>query len=262
MNSAFEVRQDLYWVLNSAFLLRAKDNDWLGALEILQAGINKNITPLKKAKRLKAIALYELSKDALAEKDETKFFKFINQALAENNKLLPAAIDLANYYKNHDKQTRKAQQVLYNIWCVNPTYEIAQAYLNLYPKDSKINKIQRMEKLALYNKLRPSLNNIILAELYLDAKKYSNATSECKMFLLKNPATQKINEILNVLAKKSRKKSKDNELLDANIENYPADFQWACANCGHLSSKWEAICPECNEIGRNYWHLYIDNNKK
>ena len=45
VNQAFEVRQDLYWVLSSAFLLRAKSNDWLGALEVLNAGIDKNITP-------------------------------------------------------------------------------------------------------------------------------------------------------------------------------------------------------------------------
>ena len=58
VNQAFEVRQDLYWVISSAFLLRAKSNDWLGALEVLEAGIDKNITPEQKAARLKAVALY------------------------------------------------------------------------------------------------------------------------------------------------------------------------------------------------------------
>ena len=34
-NKAFEVRQDLYWVIESAFNLRAKAGDWEGALQVL-----------------------------------------------------------------------------------------------------------------------------------------------------------------------------------------------------------------------------------
>ena len=34
VNQAFEVRQDLYWVIGSAFLLRAQNNDWLGAADL------------------------------------------------------------------------------------------------------------------------------------------------------------------------------------------------------------------------------------
>jgi predicted ATP-dependent serine protease len=39
---------------------------------------------------------------------------------------------------------------------------------------------------------------------------------------------------------------------------YPKDFQWMCANCNHASDEWTAICPECGEIGRKYWHLYAN----
>lgn len=271
VNQAFEVRQDLYWVIASAFLLRAKNNDWLGALEVLDAGIEKNITPQTKAMRLKAVALYELALQAKEEKDKTKFLKFITQALQENNRLVPAALDLAAYYVENDKQIRKAEAVLYAIWCENPTYEIAQAYLALYPKDSKAEKIQRMEHLALANNKRTSLNNLILAELYVNAKKTAKAKSECNLFLLKNPATQKIAELLDKLEDKTAKTHKNKASIVDSIKShlsnlgkpeneYPKDFQWMCANCGHSSDKWEAICPECGEIGRSYWHLYIDKS--
>ena len=271
VNQAFEVRQDLYWVIGSAFLLRAKNNDWLGALEVLDAGIEKNITPRPKAARLKAIALYELALQAKAEKDDVRFFKFITQSLQENARLVPAALDLADYYVRNDKQIRKAESVLNAIWCANPTYEIAQAYLSLYPKDTKAEKIGRMERLALANNKRPSLNNLILAELYVSAKKKAKARSECNLFLLKNPATEKIAEILDKLEEKTSKAKNKEGFVDSikshltgfgKTENqYPKDFQWVCANCGHASDTWEAICPECGEIGRNYWHLYIDKTE-
>ena len=273
VNQAFEVRQDLYWVLSSAFLLRAKSNDWLGALEVLNAGIDKNITPEQKASRLKSVALYELSKQAKLENDNTKFFKFITQALNENNKLIPAAIDLANYYIETGDQRRKAEKILYDMWRENPCYEVAIAYLNLF-KDNINERIQRMEKLALSNSLRPSLNNILLAELYVKSRKFAKAKTECKIFLLKNPATQKIVEILDCINTKNisaKNKKNQKSILEKistkmgiqgseNINNYPKDFQWICANCGKVHNQWEAICEDCGEIGRVYWHLYIDNN--
>lgn len=273
VNHAFEVRQDLYWVIGSAFLLRAKNNDWTGALEVLNAGINKNITPPQKAARLRAVALYELALQAQSSHDSTKFFKFVTQALNENKRLVPAALDLADYYVQNDKQLRKAEKVLCAIWAENPTYDVAQAYLALFAKDSKAEKIQRMEKLAITNNKRPSLNNIILAELYIDAKKYAKAQTECNLFLLKNPATQKIAGMMAQMEEKSKKphsassgfldtiKSRLNWDKDNLINNYPKDFQWVCANCGHISESWQAICPQCGEVGRHYWHLYVDTNK-
>ena len=271
-NKAFEVRQDLYWVLGSAFLLRARNNDWLGALDILNAGIEKNITPIQKASRLKSVALYELAKQAKKEKDQTKFFKFITQALNENNKLIPAALELADYYIKCDEQKRRAEKVLYDMWRENPCYEVAIAYLNLF-NDTICERVQRMEKLTLANSKRPSLNNILLAELYVKQRKYAKAKTECKIFLLKNPATQKIVEILDCISKKtasSRNKKAQKGIIEKisnriglsskTIVDYPKDFQWVCANCGKIHNQWEAICEDCGEIGRIYWHLYLDKD--
>ena len=226
VNQAFEVRQDLYWVVSSAFLLRARN-----------------------------------------------FCKFITQALQENTKFSPAALDLANYYVKMDNQTRKAEKVLYDMWVENPCYEVATAYLKLF-KDTKGERIQRMEKLALANNKRPSLNNLILAELYLKAKKYAKAKTECKIFLLKNPATQKMAEIIGELDEKTQKKPSSSAGLmhsltqkfahigksNVSLDNCPKDFQWVCANCGHIEDHWEPICSQCGEIGRSYWHLYVDKD--
>lgn len=106
-------------------------------MEVLEAGIDKNITPEQKAARLKAVALYELAKQAATEKDKTKYFKFMTQALCENKRLIPAALDLAEYYVKNDLQVRKAEKVLYDMWLENPCYEVAAAYLKLFPKIPK-----------------------------------------------------------------------------------------------------------------------------
>lgn len=182
---------------------------------------------------------------------------------------------MAEYYVKTDKQIRKAEKVLYRIWIENPTYEVAMAYLNLFSKDDKIEKIQRMEKLASANSKRQSLNNLILAELYLKAKKIAKAKTECKIFLLKNPATQKIADMYKEMDEKNQKNGalKTSGLInsikkcfkefgnDENVSCLPKDFQWVCANCGHIDEEWQPICPDCGEVGRHYWHLYVDNER-
>ena len=159
------------------------------------------------------------------------------------------------------------------MWRENPCYEVATSYLNLF-KETISERVQRMEKLAIANSKRPSLNNILLAELYVKARKFAKAKTECKIFLLKNPATQKVVEILECINTKnttSKNKKTQKTILEKisnkigvsgseNINSYPKDFQWVCSNCGKIHNQWEAICDGCGEIGRIYWHLYTDNN--
>ena len=90
-NKAFEVRQDLYWVIESAFNLRAKAEDWEGALQVLNSGFKKKLIPAEKYKLLKAVTLYELAENAKQSGDSVNFFKYCSQALECDPQLVPAA---------------------------------------------------------------------------------------------------------------------------------------------------------------------------
>ena len=114
-NRAFELRQDLYWIIESAFELRAKAQDWEGALQVLDAGRKKKIIPADKYKRLKAIVLFERAEEFQKAGDEVNFFKFCSQAVEADDTLVPAAVALAEYYKNTDNQVRKAGDILLRV---------------------------------------------------------------------------------------------------------------------------------------------------
>ena len=77
-NKAFEVRQDLYWVIESAFNLRAKAGDWEGALQVLNSGHKKKLVPDDKYKYLKAVTLYQLAENAKQSGDSVNFFRPTN----------------------------------------------------------------------------------------------------------------------------------------------------------------------------------------
>ncbi|HCU59142.1 MAG TPA: hypothetical protein DIC64_04085, partial [Alphaproteobacteria bacterium] len=59
-NRAFETRQDLYWVIENTFHLRAFASDWRGALEVLETGLKKKMVTPERYALLKAMAFYEI----------------------------------------------------------------------------------------------------------------------------------------------------------------------------------------------------------
>lgn len=151
VNKAFELRQDLYWIIESAFELRAKAGDWEGAMQVLDAGYKKKIIPSAKYSRLRAMVLFECAKQYSESGDEVNFFKYVSQAIKADDTLVPAALALAAYYKANDNQVRLAENVLMNIWKKNPTDEVAYAYINLYgDKKSK----ERLKRLDAFDKLQ------------------------------------------------------------------------------------------------------------
>lgn len=259
-NKAFEVRQDLYWVIESAFSLRAKAGDWEGALQVLNSGFKKKIIPHQKYNELKSVTLYQIAQEAKQKGDMLNFFKFCTQALDTCKTLVPAALALAQYYVENDNQTRKAAKILSRIWRCNPTEDVAKAYLQLWSDDTPIERVQRMESFALANSLRPSLNNLLLAELDVEAGLWGKAKSEFEIFLINNPATKKLAKLIYHYEKHAVKNEQAAENWKKKTENCAEDGMWVCQSCGHTSAEWKASCKKCGSVGRFDWRLYI--NKK
>lgn len=255
-NRAFETRKDLYWVIQNAFSLRAKAADWKGSLDVLNAGLKNGLISREKYAKLKATALYERSLQFKEKSDFINFFKYCKQALDADHTLVPAALDLANYYIENDNQTRQAEQVLKNIWCCNPTSEIAEAYLNLYPNETAVQKVQRIEKWAALNTFRPSLNNLLLAELDIKAELWGKARAEFEIFLINNPATKKIAKLIAEFEEKFNKNKKAAQTWRQKAPDCQSDAVWMCENCRHVSAKWLPICKKCGHIGTYSWRLY------
>lgn len=259
-NKAFELRQDLYWVIESAFELRAKAKDWDGAMQVLDAGMKKKMIPLEKFKRFKSIVLMEMAKEYHANGDDVSFFRCCSQAIEADQTLAPAALAMAQYYKENDNQYRKAAKVLAEAWKRNPVDEIAYAYLDLFPKETILERIERMESFAMLNGLRPSLNNRILIELCAQAGLWAKARGEMEVFLINNPATKTICDIAVKFEEhhtKDKDAAKEWKLRSKSCAN---DSAWVCDECGEATKNWESVCPHCGAFGQAKWHLYVENN--
>ena len=256
VGESLEVCQDLGWIIESAFKTHAQNGQWEEALQILDSGHKKDLIPVERYKQLKAVALYQIALGAKEKKDSVNFFKFCSQAVKYNPKLVPASLSLAEYYVENDNQVRKAAQVLSNIWRINPTTEIAEAYLRLWPEDSAVERVQRMESLALTNSIRPSLNNLLLAGLDMNAELWGKAKSEFEIFLVNNPATKRIAEIISEYELKVNQDKEKASSWKHKIKDCAEDSLWSCNACGHFSKNWQPICKKCGAIGEYKWRLY------
>lgn len=259
-NKAFELRQDLYWVIESAFELRVKAKDWDGAMQVLDAGSKKKIISPVNAKRFKSVVLYEMAMDAKAKGDDVNFFKCCNQAITVDPTMVPAALAMARYYKENDNQYRKAAKVLIEAWKKNPVDSLAYAYLDLWPNDDILARIRRMDAFAFYNSLRPSLNNRIIAELSAKAGLWGKARGEVELFLINNPCTKKVCDIVIKYESEFTKDKAAVKEWKARLGSCARDSVWVCADCGEERDEWNAVCSKCGAIGRSKWHLYVDEN--
>lgn len=260
-NKAFELRQDLYWIIESAYELRAKAGDWEGALQVLEAGKKKKIIPQAKYNRLNAMLLFERAKEYQAANDDVNFYKYCSQAIAADDTLSPAAIAMAKYYKDTDNQIRKAETILMNSWKKNPVDTVAYEYLNLHPEDNSHQKIQRLETLINVNALRPSLNNRLMAEMSAAGGFWNKARSEIEMFLINNPCTKKVCKIVAVYEEGENKDKTEAQVWLDRYDNCAEDSRWVCEACGESFDEWSAVCPHCQAFGQEEWHLYVEQPK-
>lgn len=256
VNKAYELRQDLYWVISGAFKMRAQTDDWTGALDVLEEGYKKGLVSDEKYVNYKSTVLYQIALIYKEEKDDLNFFKYCKQAVDICPTLVPAVLDLAQYYVDHDHQVRNAEDILNAAWRLNPTSEIAEAYLDLYKDETPLQKVQRMEKWAVVNNQRPSLNNILLAELNIKAELWNKAKSEFEIFLINNPSTKKLARLIAEYEEKANKDEKAAQSWREKAPECQSDAVWMCEECRHVSAKWLPICKKCGAVGHYSWRLY------
>ena len=261
-NRAFELRQDLYWIIESAFELRAKAGDWEGALQVLEAGKSKKIIPADKYNRFRSIILFERAKEFKEKGDDVNFLKYCSQSVNADQTLVPAALALADYYRKDDNQLRKAEDILLNAWKKNPVDDVAYAYVDLYHKNDATGKIQDMERLALLNSIRPSLNNRLLAEFCAEAGLWKKAKAEIEQFLINSPCTKIACDFIANYEENYNKNKKEAQKWRKKCDDCADDSEWVCEECGKRTKKWHAICSKCQSLGAARWHMYVEKENK
>lgn len=246
-------QSDVCWEGKESFETFAKNGDWVNALHILENAKKHRAVSDADYALYKSVALYEL---ALREKNEGNMHAYPRHLVLSHEldpSFVPAALALAEFYVN-DEQKLKASKILQDIWRKNPTDKAALAYLDLYEKDTPLERAQRMEHFAVFNALRPFLNNYLKAMFDIKAKLYDKAKAELELFLLKNPATKKVAEMMATLEQDGRHNVAAASRWKKRTDLATKECFWQCA-CGHKASHWQPFCKKCGAFCRMHWTL-------
>ena len=255
-NQAFKTRQDLYWVIENTFRLRALSSDWDGAIEVLETAKKKKMIEHTKYLNMKAISLYEVGLQCAKNGQKMLAEKCMEQAYNLCPSFVPAALKLAEREVQNGK-VRVAEKILKEVWRLNPTYDVAKAYLKLFKEESYKDLVHRMEAFALLNVTNVSLNHFILAELDMKAKLYDRAKSEFEIFLINNPATQKIAKLIAKYEKEVNKNIKAEQVWIKKEQDCAEDNVYKCPSCGRVEKHWMPFCKECGAFNLFEWFLYV-----
>ncbi len=253
VDRAYDIRNDLEWVIRNGMVLRARQRRWNDALNALEIGLNKKLSSSEaRGLRLKATMLYELSQEAERSGNRKMAMKLCAQASDLDHSLVAAAVKLSEYYIEDGNQVRKAAGVLSRLWMKRPIAEICDAYVKLWPEDNKYISVQRVEQLCISNN-NHILNKKVLAKYAMDAGIYGKARKELDDYLACAPLTKSTAKLMAIFEEKANSdmRAANRWLLDAEMAD--DDQRWICSKCAHHAEKWESICPGCGDFATLEW---------
>lgn len=251
-----KVNCDAYPKNDGVFCECVRKDDWDGALADLEKAKRKKLILREEYALIKAVVLYQM---ALKEEKNGNIHAYPRHLVLANElapSFVPAALALADFYLK-EGQKIKAAKILKDVWRKNPTFDVAKAYLALYPDDTAVERAQRMESFALYNAKLPGLNSFIKAGLNMKAKLYDKAKAELDLFLIKNPATKKVASLMAIYEEKVLHNQDSALNWKKRAKKSGRECLWVCKYCGKKSTKWHIFCNECYHFNPFEWKLCV-----
>ena len=181
---AVRIAPHVPWAGGAVLELKAAENDFDGALEILEAQRDSHLVERAESHRLRAVLLTGKAL-ALADTDPAASRTAAREAQKLAPDLTPAAATAARALIRL-AEPRKAGRVLEAAWKAAPHPEIAALYLHLRPEDGAQDRLKRARQLK---GLQPDHveSNVALAHAALDAEEYALARHEARLAVDKAP---------------------------------------------------------------------------
>lgn len=243
---AYRLRPQTPWVVQTLFDLQVRQGQWLEAQTTLRFALRDRAVPDLEAKRKKAILL-------LIRADEAETQGNLDEArtrLKEAHTLAPALAPVAIKYAeilHRLGNPRKAAKTIEQTWAVEPSRDLAVAYLTLKkPADtqSRMRAVQRLQRLAPEH-LESALavaEAAILGERWTEARA---ALDKARDIGTEAGLDARTCALMSRLEEGERGDVAEARawLLRA-TEAKPA-VVWHCVSCGVPADAWQPICPAC-----------------
>lgn len=229
------------WILKSVYDLELQNQRWDDAMGTLTR-IRKYKAMEEAAIRKDESALYLL----LAEKDqlagnESGAVRKIENAIKADPLFVPAAIKMAEYYIEKDKDN-KAAAVIERVWRVHPHPELAVLWDRIAPASKSSDPMRRMkwfEKLVSFNP-ESADGHIAAARVAIESGLLGEARTHLVTAERLRPSAQVYRLRADLEEKASYNAAIVREWLDKAAQAAP-DPVWYCVRTGHIYERWSPV---------------------
>lgn len=249
---AADVAPQLGWASESTLEEKVEQNDWDGALKIVETQkATRQIDPAaanrRRAVLLTAKAMSVLDTDLPAAR----------QAGVEADRLAPgfapAALVAARALFRQD-DIRKGSKLLETAWKAEPHPEIAELYIRARPADAPMDRLARAQRLQSLKQNNPE-SSLAVARAALDAGEYKTARQEVEAAIRMRPTENAYLLLADIEEAETGDQGKVRQLLGKAMRA-PRDPAWVAD--GFVSQRWAPASPVTGKVDAFEWRAPVE----
>lgn len=248
--TAFALKPRHQEVQDTLLQLQARQEDWKGARETLNAKLKYGALPRDVHKRRDAVLALSEARGVLDEGNDIEAREAAIEANRKSPDLIPAATMAARGYIEQGAK-RHAIRVITKAWEAQPHPDLAAAFAELEPDETPEQRLKRFGKLL---KLHPDHREtrLLEAELHLAAEDFPGARRALGDMVESDPDAR----ALTIMAAVERGEGSSDAVVKgwlARALSAPRGPQWVCENCHHIHAEWVPACENCHSFDTLSW---------
>jgi len=243
---ALKVAPAASWASHAVLGFRCSRNDWDGALKILETDLASGLIEPAAYKRQRGVLLTARALD-LETKDRDRSRNSAMEAVKFAPTLVPAAV-LAAKFLSEQGQARRAMRIVEDAWNAQPHPDLADAYAHIRLGDSAVQRLARVEKLAVTAPGHIE-GALAIARAAIDAGEFARAREALKPFI--EAPTQRV---AIMMAELERAEHGDvGEVRSWMLRAVRAALDPVWTADGYVSDRWRPVSPVTGRLDAFQW---------
>ncbi len=238
------------WASHALLGFRCAQNDWAGALALLDGNLASGLLDKPSYKRQRAVLL-----TARALQLETSSRDLSRESVMEAIKLAPTLIPaaaLAAKFESEAQQVRRAMKIIETAWLEQPHPDLAEAYAHVKLGDSARQRLTRVENLSARTPGQIE-GALAVARAAIDASEFARARAVLTPYI--DAPTQRVAMLMAELERVEHGDSGRARAWTLRAVRASLDPAWTAD--GYVSDRWRPVSPVTGRLDAFQWQTPV-----